>query len=224
MTTLIGHTGMIGQTLQDQHCFDRCYNSGNIESLTDHSHDLVICSAPSGNRLLINSDPGPDQQNLNCLTKVIAHTKIKKFVLISSVDAINYPNTPYGKNRLMFESFVQEHIPDSHIVRLSSLVGKNIKKNMLYDLKHQMYLEHVNPAAKIQWYDLKNLWSDIDLILNLSVRTHNFVSEPIQNQEIIDQFFPTSQVGSEKETPYCDLRPHWVSKQHIFSAIKEYLQ
>jgi len=222
-STLIGHTGMIGQTLLDQHRFDLCYNSSNIDSFNECAHDLVVCSAPSGNRLLVNSDPKADNCNLENLITILSQSAIKHFVLISSVDALNFPDTPYGGNRLMFENFVRTHMLKSHIVRLSSLVGKRIKKNMLYDLKHQVYLKHVNPQAKLQWYNLENLWNDIETVIDLSVQTHNFVSEPIVNQEIIDQFFPTHQVGSAKETAYHDIQPYWINKQHIFSAMEKYL-
>jgi len=223
-STLIGHTGMIGQTLLDQHKFDLCYNSSNIDSFNNCAHDLVVCSAPSGNRLLINADSADDNFNLGKLMKVLASSSIKKFVLISSIDAINFPTTPYGNNRLRFENFIKAYIPGSQIVRLSSLVGKHIKKNMLYDLKHRVYLEHVNPTAKLQWYNLENLWKDIETITGSSVQTHNFVSEHIVNQEIITKFFPMCQVGPAKETTYRDIQPHWIDKQQIFSAMEKYLK
>jgi len=173
---------------------------------------------------LINNNSTDDSYNIETLIKVLTNSSIKKFVLISSIDAINFPTTLYGSNRLKFENFVRGHMPTSHVVRLSSLVGKHIKKNMLYDLKHQVYLGHINPTAKLQWYNLENLWNDIETVITSTVQTHNFVSEPIVNQEIITRFFPMHQVGSAKETTYRDIQPYWINKQHIFSAIEKYLQ
>ena len=87
-STLIGHTGMIGQTLLDQHRFDLCYNSSNIDSFNECAHDLVVCSAPSGNRLLVNSDPKADNCNLENLITILSQSAIKHFVLISSVTSL----------------------------------------------------------------------------------------------------------------------------------------
>ena len=73
--------------------------------------------------------------------------KIKKFILISTIDVYNNPskvdeNTiinidklhPYGKNRLYLEKWVKKNYSNYLIVRLPALFGLGLKKNFIYDL------------------------------------------------------------------------------------------
>jgi hypothetical protein len=222
-STLIGHTGTVGQTLQDQHQFDFCYSSHNIIEFPNMAHDFVVCAAPSGDRRLINTNPEADNQDIKLLIQILSQSSIQHMVLISSTDSINFPNTPYGHNRLKLENFILNHVPKSHVVRLGALIGQHIKKNILYDLKHQVHLEHIDLQTTLQWYNLQNLWADIQTVIQGSVQTHNFVGEPIVNKEIIARFFPQYQTVLTKQPEVSNIQPYWINRQQIFAAIEAYL-
>lgn len=220
MQALIGYTGAVGRTLLDQTQFDAVYNSANIRSMQGRSYDLVVCAAPSGSRLLINQDSAADTQSIALLESVLSTCKIGKLVLCSTVDAVNWPTTPYGANRLKLEQFVLQNF-DSAVFRLSSLVGQHIKKNCLYDMANGVYVEKINPLAVLQWYPLRRLWSDIQN--NLDQPVTNLVSEPIVTQEIADRFFDLELIP-RLPPEYRELRPYCSSREEIFAAIEEYLK
>lgn len=220
MKVLIGSRGTIGRTLLDQTEFDKHYNSDNIELMRGGHYDLVVCAAPSGSRLLINRDSKADIASVEQLESVLSTCTINKLILCSTVDAINAPNTPYGANRLRLEKFLSNNF-DTSIFRLSSLIGKHIKKNCLYDMAHNVYIEKINPMLVIQWYPLDRLWQDIEA--NWNSKEINLVSEPIKTQEIADCFFDFV-FPSYPESDYPDLQPYVVSREEIFTAIERYLK
>lgn len=216
MKALIG-CGTIGSVLQQHLTFDRVFDTKNIDTLGQWDFDEVYCAAPGANRIVANADPMRDQQNIQKLIQLISQTKIKKFILISTVDTV-VKHTAYALNRKMFEDVVQT-FKNSVIVRLPSLIGPQIKKNMLYDLKHGVYIDKINLDDVCQWYDLQNLVKDIAE----STGTVNLVSEPIANSEIIQRFFPDSfsQVRPG-QCSYYNLSPYRYTKQQIFDSIHEY--
>jgi hypothetical protein len=219
MKALIGSRGTVGSSLLDQTEFDVVYNSDSVELMRGHSYDLVVCAAPSGFRLLINRDPESDNHNVQRLMSVLATCNIKRFILCSTVDALNYPNTPYGRNRLLLEQFAAEKF-DSSIFRLSSLVGQHIKKNCLHDMRNRVYIEKINSAMQLQWNPLDQLWADI--VQHWHRPVVNLVSEPIVVKEINDRFFQLG-IGTAPAAEYQDIQPYLYTKQEIFAAMERYL-
>jgi len=219
MKALIGSRGTVGTTLLEQTNFDAMYNSDSIESMRGQSFDCVVCAAPSGSRLLINRDPAQDNHSIQQLKSVLATCKINKFILCSTVDAVNYPGTPYGGNRRSLEQFAAQQF-DTSVFRLSSLVGRHIKKNCLYDMQNGVYLEKINSSAVLQWNPLDQLWQDI--CDHWDTAQINLVSEPIAVDEINQRFFQLK-IGTAPAPEYRDIQPYLYTKQEIFAAIERYL-
>jgi hypothetical protein len=192
--------------------------------MPDTAFELMVCAAPSGDRRLSNSNPIQDFKSVNNLISVIQKTKINRMVLISSIDTINYPNTAYGRHRLSLELAVNAHVEHCHILRCSSLIGKNIKKNVLYDLKHRQYIDSINPDTQLQWCNLDKLHTNIQSSIYNNVQEINLVSHPIKNQQIVDRFFPTIILTSQQQTQFYDLHPYLFSVEEIFDNISNYLQ
>ena len=84
-------------------------------------------------------------------------------VLISTVDVFKNPyladeNTPvemeglsaYGLNRRRLELFVQEHFANVLIVRLPGLVGRWLKKNILFDFHNNNQVEKIDSRGVFQ--------------------------------------------------------------------------
>lgn len=187
-TVLVGHTGLIGSVLKRTRTFDKLYNSKNILELDNA--DSLICTAPSANRLFANQNSEIDLASVELLINSIRQASPKKIILIGTIDAVNYTDTPYGRHRKMLEDFVKAESADYHIIRLCSLIDKTIIKNPLYDLKNNKFVEKIQRNAKLQWYNLENLDKDINLIVEHNIKEITLTSEPIATLEIIESFFP----------------------------------
>lgn len=233
---VIGHTGLIGSYINSKVNTDYVFNSTNIDSLFLNNFSVVYCAAPSGNRLDANLNSGNDLSNVNSIIKNLNKTTIDHLVLISTVDTIHYPDTAYGKNRLILEEFVKQKFSNYSIIRLPTLIDKKISKNLLFDLKHRKYLSSINLLQTCHWYYLPNLYSDISLVVSNNINEINLVSEPILNEEVVDYFFPDlEKVDSNfKEVKSYNLTCEHAflfngiryrdSKEQIFEYMKQYVQ
>jgi len=217
MKALIGN-GVIGSVLQKEIQFDYIFDSQNVDTIDNYKFDVIYCAAPSSNRLVANNNPDADLQNI----KQLAATLIKssaKIILISTVDAF-VKKSPYAINRKFLEDQVQT-LPNYKIIRLPSLVGPSIKKNILYDIKHNQYIESINALDVCQWYPLAYLVRDMESVKDNAVT--NFVSEPIVNQMIIERFSPDqlARTKNKNENTY-NIQPYLYSADVIMSYMKEY--
>jgi len=193
----------------------------------------VYCAAPSGNRLLANQNPEQDSASTEKLINVLKNSHIQKFVLISTVDAVHASGTTYGGNRKSLEDYVKQQFADHHIVRLGSLISKHIKKNTLYDLKHNKYVANIKLELKCHWYPLSNLVDDLSIIMDNNIQEENLVSELVSNREIVDRFYP-GYIDSILPSPEIDsynlicnnteiFGKYVLTKQDIFNAMKDYI-
>jgi hypothetical protein len=223
MQALIGSNGTIGQSLLDNMHFDAVFNSDNLDLITGQEFDLVVCAAPSGNRLAINRAQTQDFQDCVVIARTLAKCNIKQLVLISSVDAETAPDSLYGRNRAWLE-YELTQIHSTHILRLSTLIGTRIKKNVLFDLKHGLFLNSIDRDAELQWCVLNDLPQQVDISLNGTAGTRNIVSEPIKNSEIIDRFFPHLTTEQTHSTIRYNQQPYVYTKHQVFSAMEQYLK
>jgi hypothetical protein len=227
---LIGQSGLIGGALKLNIEFDAEYNSSNIVDIQGQHFDAVYCAAPSGNRLLANKFPEQDQKNICFLIDNLKTITADRFILISSVDVIHAPASSYGKNRGQLEQFVKNYFTKYHVIRLCTLIHPSIKKNILYDLKHSLYLDKINGNEVRQYYPLEKLTNDIDIIIDNNIQDINLVSEPIEDRMIVDQFFPGVHVQYNPCKPYnlsCDKSPfgHYIlTKNETFDHIEKYIK
>ena len=146
MISLVGYTGFVGSNIYDSGMIDNAYNSKNITSAYGTSPDLLIYSGMRAEKYLANTNPDKDMELVVDAQKNIAKIAPKKLVLISTIDVFKHPNDvdeespidtqglhPYGYNRYLLEEWVKSNYPDSLIIRLPGLFGKNLKKNFIYD-------------------------------------------------------------------------------------------
>lgn len=222
MQALIGSNGTIGQSLLDTRQFDAVFNSDNLAQITHQDWSLVVCAAPSGNRLAINRGQTPDITHCEAIVDVLSKTKIDRLVLISSVDAVTAPQSVYGANRAWMEKeLTKTHT--TYILRLSTLIGHRIKKNVLFDLKHKLFLDSLDRDAELQWCILQDLSQQIDISLSTGPGARNIVSEPISNRQIIDRFFPQITTGHNHSTVRYNQQPYVYTQEDIFFAMELYL-
>ena len=198
---LIGSTGFVGGNLLRQAPFDALYHSANIDAIRGRSFDLVVCAGARAEKWKANQDPAADRAGIAKLTAALAGVRASLVVLVSTVDV--YPDpagvdesapidesraSPYGRHRLELERWLAGRF-DTLVVRLPGLFGPGLRKNVVYDLLHDNQVEKINPTSVYQYYDLENLWGDIQTCLAHGLRLVNFATEPLPTAELLAEVF-----------------------------------
>ena len=207
-SALVGYTGFVGGNLHHQNRFDYLYNSKNIRDIEGKGFDLLVLSATQAQRWWANLHPQEDREGIERLLASLDQVSAKQVVLISTIDVLplvpgadedfdahSQETHPYGANRLRLEDEITKRFSNVCIVRLPSLFGPGLKKNVIYDLLNLNQVEKINPASSFQYYDLNNLWQDITLALKERIPKIHLFPEPVTSLEIIDRFFPEVEVG-----------------------------
>lgn len=199
-TCMIGHTGFIGGYLFKELNIDIGFNSTSINEIGCQSYDTVYCAAPSGLKWYANKHPEKDRENVLSILKAIEDVKARRFVLISSVDVYSKPKgqsesappdaeQAYGKNRLMIERSVRRNFRNHLIVRCPIVYGPGFKKNVIFDLMSGNEVHKIDPSRVLQFYDIRDLPSDLALIESLGLRLVNLATGPISVGEIASSIF-----------------------------------
>ncbi len=207
-SALVGYTGFVGGNLHRQNRFDLLYNSKNIDEIRGKEFELLVLSATQAQRWWANLHPQEDRDGIERLLVSLETVKSQRVVLISTIDVLplvpgadedfdahSQETHPYGANRLRLEDEITQRFSNVCIVRLPSLFGAGLKKNVIYDLLNLNQVEKINPASSFQYYDLSNIWHDITLALDKNIPKLHLFPEPVTSLEIIDCFFPGVEVG-----------------------------
>lgn len=225
MDAIIG-TGLIGNIITNSCNLQHTYNTKNIDQFLKYNYDTVYCAAPSSDRIFANQNQLIDLKSINKLIDIIKYGNWNQLVVISTVDTLVKDNTPYGSNRKLFANELQKCTNSVSIIRLPTLIHKSIAKNILYDLKNKnQYIKYINLASSAQWYDLENLQRDIEFVLKNKLKEINLVSEPITNQEIVDNFYSgnfTFKKSNESAVHY-NVGPYRYTKDEIFDSMHRYI-
>lgn len=207
---LIGATGFVGGNLKDQISFDDEVSSSNISDAYNKSYEYVYCAAPQAAKWLANNDPKWDKSQVDDLIRSIKLMSFSNFILISTVDVYeNLFNVDedykfsskiihhYGMNRRYLEHTLRDYLKEKlFIVRLPALVGKGLKKNIIYDLMNNNEIHKIDLNSTFQWYNIKFLSKDIERQLNLNIPLLNISSEPLKTKELVNQFFKNYSINS----------------------------
>lgn len=178
MNALVGYTGFVGSNLYEAGEFDVVYNSKNIHEAFGTNPDLLVYAGLRAEKYLANNEPAKDMDLVIGAEENMRKINPKKLVLISTIDVFKTPSGvdeetavdtdglhAYGYNRYQLEIWVRDHYPDSLIIRLPGLFGKNIKKNFIYDfiniipfmLEEDKYRELVGDEPVLgRYYQLQN--------------------------------------------------------------------
>lgn len=195
------------------------------------SCNTVYCAAPTGNRFWANQNPELDFEKIKNIINQLTHVSAARFVLISTVDTIHSPDSYYGKHRKFLESFVSQQFQTHHIIRLCSLIGPEIKKNILYDIKNcNQFAKEINGSAVNQWYLLSRLPTDIRITIDNNIKEINLVSEPIANKDLLENFnfeynyesLPYD-IGCDRATVYGGQGKYILPSSQIKKYVREYL-
>lgn len=215
--------GFVGKLIASQLHVNNSYNRTNLDSLPNLNHDTIILAAPTGNRIVVNQDPQRDRDDCAGIVDALKRTQFNRIVYISTVDV--FLESRYGQNRLWLERQIQQ-FPNHIILRLPSLCDPSIKKNVLFDLANQQWLEKVSLDSMIQWYPPNRLAQDITYVINNNITELNLVSAPVCNRDIVLQFTPDLLEQLEKNTStavYYDVKSsngqYWIDTQLIWEEL-----
>lgn len=246
---LIGYTGFVGGNIDSQGTFEDKYNTSNIQYIDGKEYDLIVSAATYAEMWKINQDPEGDKAQISALIGHLKTVKAKKFVLISTVGVYKNPNgadedtpletkglAPYGANRQYLEQFVSDNF-NALIVRLPGLLGPGLKKNVIFDLMNNNMLENIHHAGTYQYYNLGNIWKDINIALDNNLQLINFATEPIRTDELAAHCFGINDFDQEPEgvkPAYWDMHskhaelyggtiPYLYGKRQVLDDIKKFV-
>lgn len=202
MIGIVGYTGFVGSNLLQFYKFDEFYNSKNFNQAVNKSFKMLFfCGIPAV-KWYANKNPDEDYNTIENIKSILKTIKCEKIILISTIDVYentnsnfnedyncNYLNNhTYGKNRYLFEKFIEENYDNYHIVRLPGLFGKGLKKNIIFDLINNNQIDNIPYNSSFQWYNLDRLKKDIDLVMNHNIKVCNLFTEPLETKEILKLF------------------------------------
>jgi hypothetical protein len=246
---IVGHSGLVGSHITGKFPDAYKFNSQNIGEIRGQSFDLLFLSTLPAEKWKANKFPEADLETVHSISNQLQSVSSERTLLISTVDVFERPvgvsedDVPiasnasgYGPNRLKFEGFVTGHFGDSWTVRLPGLVGQNLKKNVLYDLRHGKPVSEVAINSQFQFYPLSRTGDDLDTVLRSDPGLFHLVAEPLTMQEIADhigingKLFGTASVNAPRYEVRSSKTSLWgksghfqVSKEESLRAIGRYL-
>jgi len=245
-SALIGYTGFVGRNiLRAGAMIDEKYSSTNIADIRGKEFDLLICAGTRGSRRGVNENPNGDLEEIKSLMEQLKRVKVDKLVLISTVEVYNYHNRadedydlpkdmlpPYALHRYYLEEFCRTRF-DYLIVRLPIIFGVGLKKNIIYDLLKGHY-NFTHKDNIYQFYDLANIWNDIQKSIQLDIKIVNLFSEPIAVRELAWDVFHIELTNTDEPLRQFDiLCKYWrlwngvpgylYSKRDIYSSLEKYI-
>ena len=242
--SLIGYSGFIGQQLIKDYgqSIGNIYNSKNIKHLPDMVHDIIIIAAPSAVKWQANKNPKEDLAKVSKLIDAISNTSASKLIHLSTCDVFDYSkgtrnfeldqefsDQPYSKHRRMLEEAVMGL--NSHILRLPTVYGEGMKKNIFFDLltKNYEYLDTVNPNNKLQWVNVSYIKSLIDYVIKQDIKILNVATQPIANKEIFELFGYKSDNLARKADIVYDMKTthqiqgYMMSKKAVLGDMRKFI-
>lgn len=198
---LIGYTGFVGSNLLRQRPFSALYNSRNIEEIRGRRFDTLVCAGARAEKWWANQHPAEDRAGIQRLCESLARVDARRVVLVSTVDVYPDPRDvnedtsidinqchAYGRHRLELEQIVAERF-DAVVVRLPGLFGSGLKKNVLYDFRHDNNVDRVDSRGVFQFYDIGRLTADVARAIAANISLLNVATEPISVADIARDCF-----------------------------------
>lgn len=232
MRMLVGYTGFVGSNICNSENFDYLINSKNIESAFGKNPDLLIYSGVPAEMFIANKYPEQDKLLIEQAQENIKKIGAKTTVLISTVAVYDKCTdvdedyisdleslTPYGRNRLLLEEWVQENCENYLIVRLPAIFGINLKKNFLYD-----FINYIPPMLKTDKY---NELSQNDELIKKHYEDlgNGFFKCTAVDKEIREQLKLSFKKANFSALNFTDSRSFYqfFSLEHLYKAIRDCL-
>lgn len=191
---IVGYNGFVGNFINEKIPHSDNYNSSNIQYIKNKKYDAIYFAGLPAQKWLINQNAQKDLDNINEIITCLSTVECKIFYLFSTIDIYDRDNPkeitkePYGINRYYFEQFISSRYKNYRIIRLPALFGLGLKKNLIYDIINSNQIEKINTNVDYQWYNMHDLWDDINVLPNIN-GTFDFFSTPISTKIIVKDCF-----------------------------------
>lgn len=144
---LIGSTGSVGSVLKTELDKDLTlrvsyFNRDNLQDLTKQDYDVVICTAPSSEKLLTNLGFKNSEEEVSSLLSAIEQVETKYFILVSTKSIFESGSRYSEIHQKVYSSVVRAH-KNFTVYVLDTLYGNTLKKGFISDLltKQWSYLK-----------------------------------------------------------------------------------
>lgn len=188
---VLGGTGFLGQRVSEKFlkegcevivCGEKQFVENDFPKIVDI---LVNCNGNSKKHKSVKFPDLDFSANVKTVFKSLTKIKCKRYILISSsevygqmasngfcpneIDTIannsyNIYRSIYGANKYAAENLVTSLANDFIILRTCGLIGKNLKKNIVFDLMNNKPIRE-NPQSRFQWISTDHV---SEIIFNLS--------------------------------------------------------
>ncbi len=219
--TLVGHTGFVGRNLADAFSFRNQFNSSNSAGLRALETGGIVCAGLYAEKWRANAEPEADLAHVRGVFDLVASSRAKAVLLISTVDIYDPPlersegeepdpaaTHPYGRHRQMFEQWMRERFPDTWILRLPGLFGPHLKKNLIFDMLQGKLIEKIHPEGQLQWVDIRRMAPTLARMDSAGIRLLNMVTEPVRTRDVQEIVLPGAEIGAAAPpvAPHYNLR------------------
>lgn len=164
---LIGSTGAVGKVLSDIDL--SCFNRNNVEEALKEVYDVVICTAPSSEKLLTNLGLKNDDSEIEGLVNVLKNIKTGHMILVSTKSVFESGTRYSTIHQKIYNSVIEAHKNRNTIYIMDTLYGKTLKKGFINDLLSRQWTYISNDIVldkpKLEKYYKKvnnQLWSLVD--------------------------------------------------------------
>ena len=163
----------------------------NKHKFLGKSCDTLIYANGNALKYKANQDPYFDfMASVASIAEYIHNIKFKKFICISTIDV--YPDktsimktkedtiidvkklNTYGYHKYCAEEYVKQFCNDYLIFRLSGLVGKGLKKNVVYDFTHSDKKVMLSPKTTHNYINTRFIAETIFHIIGMEIKNEIF--------------------------------------------------
>lgn len=195
---LIGASGFVGSTYLKINPNARVITREELY-LDPHREvcEKLVIAAPSANKWFANKNPLEDKADVERLfhhierkfepARILLFSTIDVYGELSGVTEMSNenPSNSYGESRDFLAKTLSSFCPTTSI-RLPGLFGPNLKKNLLYDIKHERrdFISNVNRNSTFQWIDVRKAIEMANTFYAEEMEKVNIVTEPISVVDI----------------------------------------
>lgn len=186
---LIGSTGAVGKilfdTLSKLSDIDlSCFNRNNIEDALKDFYDVVICTAPSSEKLLTNLSLKNDDAEIEKLVNVLKNIQTGHMILVSTKSVFDSGSRYSAIHQKIYNGVIEAHQNSNTIYIMDTLYGKTLKKGFINDLLSRQWTYISNDIVldkpELEKYYQKvndQLWSLVEPLPNELLRALEPISD-----------------------------------------------
>lgn len=195
MIFIVGGKGLIGSAIvefmQNSHLDYKIIQKENKDSFMGKKCETLIFANGNAWRYKANADPLFDfKASVASFVEYVHGIQYENFIHLSSVEVYDNKSSkedtkeniiinpqklnPYGYHKYLIEEYLKKFCDNYLIFRISSIVGKGLKKNPVYDAIHKDKKIMLSPNSTHNFINTKFIAKSIFNILNLGIRNEIF--------------------------------------------------